>query len=578
MATMSDMILMSGGMSPWAGLQRGLSSGLGTASTLQSLYGNALAQRYQRQKMKQAQAEAPLQQALLQSKLSMAQLAQKYPGIDSKSPIVQAMAYEQYMRDHQQQQAQSSLQTQAAPQAAPQGVGAPSGSMANAIAAQPSPQGGMGYGSPHLQNQVSQAITPDFMAGQLPQRDTSPLLNRQISQAITPNFASSGMPSHALLSPLQQQVSQAMGAPFFLTSQQQGQLPAQAQPRGVLPHQALPQATAQVPQARALSAAMSRPSALAQRQQIAPPSILQQAQQTSPFNQSAQRGSSQSPADMIHQSIQAQLGEKSARANYYKQLVGGGGYLRSPPDDQHMMVAYAMGMGVAPDDAVKYFLKGGTLEGMAKEKHVRLKDVSPINAPTPKALAQIQTRKIAIDALDAVQPYITSGLAPYSGPKYKGKSIKQIYEQIKGENPDRQARFLAASALGPEASAARNAAFAGTVSIRAIEHISNKTYGEFDAFRQFVTPEVFAKSQEYLTKWVDESFGAISKNLAPLSQWDDQRGGTQIQQMQAPQMQAQGQTGGAMTIPQFNSENEQEDWFKKLTSAQQAQVIKQLGG
>lgn len=54
MATISDMLLMSGQMSPWASLSRGLNTGIGTVSNLQRLYGQALSDRYNQQRLKQA--------------------------------------------------------------------------------------------------------------------------------------------------------------------------------------------------------------------------------------------------------------------------------------------------------------------------------------------------------------------------------------------------------------------------------------------------------------------------------------------------------------------------------------------
>lgn len=69
MATISDMILSTGRMSPWASLSSGINRGVSTASNLQNMYGQALMNRYRQQQMKQAQMQAPLQQQLLQSQI-----------------------------------------------------------------------------------------------------------------------------------------------------------------------------------------------------------------------------------------------------------------------------------------------------------------------------------------------------------------------------------------------------------------------------------------------------------------------------------------------------------------------------
>ena len=528
MATISDMILSTGRMSPLAALSQGLQAGIGTASNLQNMYGQALRQRYQRQQMKQAQMDAPLhqkvldaQQKLLDSQIKQADLKIKYPLLFSSSAPAQMVGAQQYLRDLSP--SLSSYQMPPIPQmsAMPQMV---------------SPQ------------------TPDTMA-------------QDVSQAISPS---------------------SFGQVLKST-------------------ESVPSATSQMPST-----------------------------DLPPVLHSSGQGEGQTLADQLENYQRSQTNYRKAFSDYYRKRTQGMNFVYLPQDEKKMVVSYAMGMGLAPQEAVNYFMQGGNLKDLAKEKGIDLKQVEPIFPNQPQAINQIQTRKIALNAVNSIEPEVTKALAPYAGLRIEGRSLKQIADQIKGSNPDGQARFLAAYALQPELSAMRMSALGGRVGIQAIQHISDATFGKLNAFRQMVSPEVFAASQKYLTDWINNSFGAASKSLQTLAPQRVSEGGVasspstliptasapvqqpqavasspspmpspaptmgqqlspltqavpagirniltpsllaQAQQPQAPQAPQVPTQTQPLQVPTFNTKAELKTWFMKLTPEQQDEYIKTI--
>jgi len=194
-----------------------------------------------------------------------------------------------------------------------------------------------------------------------------------------------------------------------------------------------------------------------------------------------------------------------------------------PVDARRAYLAQSMGMGYDLTEATEALKNNVPISDLAKKK-----GFDPSNMPTPifgtttGSLTQVQKRQQALEEINSLNPTLTDAIKPYSQ-RIQGYSIPQIASAIKGDDPDKQARFLAARALIPEMTALRARAMGAQVGIETLREITNSSMGHIQTFESLVTPDVYAKAQEYVDKWLTDAVTRANKvGLQPSKASDQQ--------------------------------------------------------
>lgn len=222
-------------------------------------------------------------------------------------------------------------------------------------------------------------------------------------------------------------------------------------------------------------------------------------------------GSSQNLADLTMQGARTGLTEKNALSDYYHKRTQAYNYSSLPVDQKSALLAHAAGMGIDPNEATQSFMNGKTIADLATENGFDPSDLpDPIYPATKTSITQIQRRQQAKNEINTLNPILTNAIAPYSR-RIAGYSIPQIADAISGDNPDQQAKFLAARALMPEMASLRAKAMGANVGIETIREISNASMGHIKAFESLVDPDIYKKANEYVDTWIDKAVTAANK-------------------------------------------------------------------
>lgn len=237
---------------------------------------------------------------------------------------------------------------------------------------------------------------------------------------------------------------------------------------------------------------------------------FQQASQMPSPQQGMQQGQSKSMAQMLQDSIIGNLEKNKSIADINSKRAQGYNYQSMPVDFKSQQLAMAAGLGIEPGEATQRFMNGESIQDMAQKLGVDVNSIDPIYPTTKGSLNQIQKRQQGLAEINTLNKTLTEYTAPYSQ-RFAGYSPKQIMQQISGEDPESQAKFLAAQALMPEMSALRVRTMAGNVGVEAIREITNASLGHIKTLQPFVKPEVYKRSQELIDQLLTQSVSAANK-------------------------------------------------------------------
>lgn len=208
---------------------------------------------------------------------------------------------------------------------------------------------------------------------------------------------------------------------------------------------------------------------------------------------------------LLAKSIFSNLRKNEANTNLNEKRANAYNYQAIPIDQRKYLIAQAGGMGISPQEATERFIKGDTLEDMALEKNYDPNNLPPpIYPATNRDIGQVHASQRAIAELEKLDDTISSAMAPYAQ-RVHGYSPKQIIDSLSGENEEDLAKFLAARAIQPEMSAIRLKAMGGQVGIEAIKEVTGKAMGEVNIFQSLVSPKVYKKSLDYMSKFINEA-------------------------------------------------------------------------
>jgi len=233
-----------------------------------------------------------------------------------------------------------------------------------------------------------------------------------------------------------------------------------------------------------------------------------------------------------YENLQKNIGSKqnlqNIRAKYYNELASGHNFQLLPKNDREQWLAEARGMGIDPSKAIEYYNKKYTMEDVAKEK-----GFNPNNMPDPifptdsNAVKQYQLRRQNLAELEALQPMVSKGLAPYSK-SFMGMSPAQLKDIFKNEvlhNPTaslRQAHFLAARALQPELAALRLKSANANVNSATINEITSKTFDNLKNYQSAVDPQTYALAQKIMQNMISKVSNSANKVILNIGRFKKQ--------------------------------------------------------
>lgn len=219
----------------------------------------------------------------------------------------------------------------------------------------------------------------------------------------------------------------------------------------------------------------------------------------------------QDAQNLLLKGMTAPIEKNIAQSNYYQSRASGFNFQSLPPTEKSYMIAQAAGIGLPPLQGAAYFNNGGTLEQLAQQKGLDPNNLpTPLYAATPATVQLIQRRNQALNEINTIQPEITAGMSPYAR-QFGGYAPSQIADAIQNDNPDQQARFLAARALMPEMASLRLKAMGGNIGIEAIKEVNNQSMGNIKSFQSLVSPKVYTAAQNYVDDWINQGANAANK-------------------------------------------------------------------
>lgn len=195
-----------------------------------------------------------------------------------------------------------------------------------------------------------------------------------------------------------------------------------------------------------------------------------------------------------------------------------------PADTKRQAIAKAVGMGYDPVEAEQKLSSGSTLLDLASDKNMDLDDAPEIYPIDKENIKQMQRRTAFVKELKALDKHISEGQAPYSQ-KIFNLSLDQVAEAMDADyqkNPhliDKQAKFLASRALGPEMTALRLKVAGGNIGIEALRELNEKALNNSRIVQSLVTPQVYIKMQEYMSKWLEEANNEYNKALSDMTKY-----------------------------------------------------------
>lgn len=219
-------------------------------------------------------------------------------------------------------------------------------------------------------------------------------------------------------------------------------------------------------------------------------------------------------ADSIMSNLQTSEQTKNSLSRFYDTRSNAYGWQQLPVDSKSQLLARAQGLGYSPLEASKQFSQGNSIEQLAQAKGFNPNNPDswpdPQYAPTSSTRSTSQQREQAGAELDVLQDSITKSLAPYSR-KINGYSPQQVFEAIKGENPEGQSNFLSAYMLGPELASIRMRSLGGRVGIGAIREMQDKSLTDLKVFEPFISQEVYEKTMNKVKDKINQALGAAQK-------------------------------------------------------------------
>ncbi len=229
-------------------------------------------------------------------------------------------------------------------------------------------------------------------------------------------------------------------------------------------------------------------------------------------------GQPASLADDLLRNMQQQRDAKTAQGKLAATRANAYSFAAMPVDMKNSSIAQAIAFGYDPTEASKLMTGDANTPAKTLTELGKMKgyDQDPgtwpemIFAPTSATRTQTQRRNASLAELNVLGNRISEYTAPYAS-RVAGYSLSQIADAIKNEDPDKQAKFLAATILQPDLNATRIKVMSGQVGIGALKEIGAAAQNKFKLLQPTITPEVYQKANKIADSLLDEASTAANK-------------------------------------------------------------------
>ena len=141
---------------------------------------------------------------------------------------------------------------------------------------------------------------------------------------------------------------------------------------------------------------------------------------------------------------------------------------------------------------------------------------APANLPTNAILTQQESANLAQAGIEAIEPELTAAIAPFSS-RWNGRNLEQLYDVIKGKEPAKVAKYLAAGAIQLEMSGMRIRSAGLPITEKVLDEMVDKSLGKIESSNLGLSPETYRLTQKELTKFIRKMNSAKNKRLSQMS-------------------------------------------------------------
>lgn len=219
-------------------------------------------------------------------------------------------------------------------------------------------------------------------------------------------------------------------------------------------------------------------------------------------------------ADILEQGLKVKQTARAQQGQLASQRAGGYLWSKLPIQERETLLAYGRGMNMDPQEVQQEYMKGTSLKDMAAARGYDLASVVPKYTATTSTVTGQQGREAASAEIAAIEPFVTSAVAPYIrqfGTSLQPKAFADFAKARTAGDQDKVARYMAAIALTPEIASMRLRGLGGRVGIEAIKYLTDETYGNLNAYRSLLSPDEFRLSQKYIDDQVQKAVGSASQ-------------------------------------------------------------------
>jgi hypothetical protein len=275
-----------------------------------------------------------------------------------------------------------------------------------------------------------------------------------------------------------------------------------------------------------------------------------------------------SASNMILKSVGAQSKLAAAKADLTSKRAAGYNYQNLPPAQKAKVIGQMNWLGYPTMEAMNYLANGGTVQEAAAQQGIPYGQVRAAYAPTTAVQTNLQQRQMGHSELQAVGQTLNSWRSIY--PKsIDGMSAGQVFDQIRGANPEDQAKFMAAVALGPEINAIRaKMMMGGRVGIGVLDELQKNTTGRLSLYRGMLSSKVQQEASRLINQQMDKMFQAAQSSQLTAA----------VGQPRAAEQAAQPAPQPQVSLPaSFKNRAEALQWWSSATPAQRAAYKKREG-
>lgn len=200
-----------------------------------------------------------------------------------------------------------------------------------------------------------------------------------------------------------------------------------------------------------------------------------------------------------------------------QQLVGTHDFASMTPEQKSQTAAIANKLGIPQTDLIEGLTNGQNLYDVAEAHGISRDQVDdaarkPKYLPTTGTATAGQTQQRFASERQILSDFITDALSEYPS-TFNGYSLKQIADAIKGDNPEKQANFLAARALAPEVAGITAGMLSLPAGIRMMTAIQDKALTDVKALRPFITQDVYKATQKKISALTQQAFNQSREDV-----------------------------------------------------------------